>query len=84
MLSRSINQSIGDLFLFAQLVLPFDSGIGPDAVVKHKVPQYTAPGSVLRQGVVILGCDFLDLPVKKKTTEVKNEREEISVRKKVV
>lgn len=39
----------------------------------------------MRQGVVILGCDFLDLPVKKKKkTEVKNEREEISVRKKVV
>lgn len=71
MLSRSINQSIGDLFLFAQLVLPFDSGIGPDAVVKHKVPQYTAPGSVLRQGVVILGCDFLDLPVKKKNQKLK-------------
>lgn len=38
----------------------------------------------MRQGVVILGCDFLDLPVKKKKPEVKNEREEISVRKKVV
>ena len=31
-------QSVTDLLLLAYLVRPFDSGVGADAVVKHKVP----------------------------------------------
>lgn len=54
-------KAVSDLLLLFELVLPFDPGVGADAVVKHKVPQYPGPGSVLRQGVIILCCDLLDL-----------------------
>lgn len=49
------------LFLFAKYVLSFDSGVGADAIVEHEVPENSHPGSVLRQRVVILCCDSLDL-----------------------
>lgn len=58
------DQMFVDLFLFAQLVFPLDSGIRSNAVVKHKVPQNPGPGSVLGEAVVILCCDLFDLPTK--------------------
>lgn len=48
-------------FIFAKFVLSLDSGVGADGVIKYKVPEHSHPGSVLRERVIVLCCNPLDL-----------------------
>lgn len=57
----SIHSGVGGLgsqAVLCQLAHPLHPGIGPQGVLKHKVPEHLDPRVVLRQVVIVLGRDL--------------------------